>query len=219
MNEHLRMYDRLIGGQSAGWFEGKTALLLQWTSIICGSVLVILLCAYGYILWDKHAARRRVTVLERDALVKIMKPVMSALPGEEIVACSGRVDMINGKYPYALTQGSISSERAGSPLLMMQYIEYVRAFLISGIGLVRYNINMLLFTSQAFGVFKKKQSHGNRRLQDGYPGRSHGACHAAAQTYETDERAWTYYIHSQSDLQCQSTRDMESTAEAACWLA
>ncbi|UPK44442.1 glycosyltransferase family 2 protein [Paenibacillus pabuli] len=99
----------------------------------------------------------QATVLERDALVKIMKPVMDALPGEEIVACSGRVDMANGKCPYASTQGNTSSERAMSPLLVMQTIEYVRAFLISGIGLVRYNINMLLFTSQAFGVFKKNR--------------------------------------------------------------
>ncbi|MFE6077611.1 hypothetical protein ACFVQB_24395 [Paenibacillus sp. NPDC057886] len=59
MNEHLWMYARLIGWQSAGWFEGKAALLLQLTSIICGSALVLLLCAYGYILWDKHTARRR----------------------------------------------------------------------------------------------------------------------------------------------------------------
>ncbi|RAW12202.1 glycosyltransferase family 2 protein [Paenibacillus taichungensis] len=99
----------------------------------------------------------QATVLERDALVKIMKPVMSALPGEEIVACSGRVDMANGKYPFTSIQGITSSERALSPLLIMQYIEYVRAFLISGIGLVRYNINILLFTSQAFGVFKKNR--------------------------------------------------------------
>ncbi|WP_315794339.1 HEAT repeat domain-containing protein [Paenibacillus sp. BIC5C1] len=62
MNDHVRMNVHLIGGQNAGWFEGKTVLLLQLSSIICGSVLVLLLCAYGYILWDKHAARRRVVV-------------------------------------------------------------------------------------------------------------------------------------------------------------
>ncbi|UPK44441.1 HEAT repeat domain-containing protein [Paenibacillus pabuli] len=62
MNEHVWIYARLIGGQSAGWFEGKTALLLDLTSILVGSVLVLLLCAYGYIIWDKHAARRRSAV-------------------------------------------------------------------------------------------------------------------------------------------------------------
>ncbi|MDK8192974.1 hypothetical protein QP794_23070 [Paenibacillus sp. UMB7766-LJ446] len=48
---------------------------------------------------------------------------------------------------------------------------------------------------------RMQQDQGNRRFQDGYAGiRLNRACYAAIQTHETDERAWTYYIQSRSDL-------------------
>ncbi|MGN7415620.1 glycosyltransferase family 2 protein [Paenibacillus sp. SAF-068] len=97
------------------------------------------------------------TLLERDALLKIMKPVMDALPGEEVIACSGRVDLMfpgNKAHTEFMDNGT---GRTGSALYGMQTIEYVRAFLISGVGLVRYNINVLLFTAEVFGVFKKNR--------------------------------------------------------------
>ncbi|MGE6667491.1 glycosyltransferase family 2 protein [Paenibacillus xylanexedens] len=97
------------------------------------------------------------TVLERDALVKIMKPVMDALPGEEVVACSGRVDLIPPRNTDHTDLTDNSTRLMGSTLYVMQTIEYVRAFLIGGVGLVRYNINVLLFTAQVFGVFKKNR--------------------------------------------------------------
>lgn len=95
------------------------------------------------------------TVLERDALVKIMKPVMDALPGEEVVACSGRVDLMASRNTNQTDLTDNGARRTGSTLFVMQTIEYVRAFLISGVGLVRYNINVLLFTSEVFGIFKR----------------------------------------------------------------
>ncbi|WP_433750027.1 glycosyltransferase family 2 protein [Paenibacillus amylolyticus] len=97
------------------------------------------------------------TVLERDALVKIMKPVMDALPGEEVVACSGRVDLMAPRNTEHTDLTGNSARLTGSTLYVMQTIEYVRAFLIGGVGLVRYNINVLLFTAQVFGVFKKNR--------------------------------------------------------------
>lgn len=97
------------------------------------------------------------TVLERDALVKIMKPFMEALPGEEVVACSGRVDLMAPRNTNHTDLTDNSTRLSDSTLYVMQTIEYVRAFLISGVGLVRYNINVLLFTAQVFGVFKKNR--------------------------------------------------------------
>ncbi|WFR63316.1 glycosyltransferase family 2 protein [Paenibacillus amylolyticus] len=97
------------------------------------------------------------TFLERDALLKIMKPIMNALPGEEVVACSGRVDLMAPRNQAHLELTDTNTRRTGSILYVMQTIEYVRAFLIGGVGLVRYNINVLLFTAQAFGVFKKNR--------------------------------------------------------------
>lgn len=65
---------------------------------------------------------------------------------------------------------------------------------------------------------RMQQDQGNRRFQDAYAGiKSNRACYAAIQTHETDERAWTYYIQSRSDLLYQSTRDMELAANpCAC---
>lgn len=97
------------------------------------------------------------TVLERDALVKIMKPFMDALPGEEVVACSGRVDLMAPRNTNHTDLTYNSTRPTDSTLYVMQTIEYVRAFLIGGVGLVRYNINVLLFTSEVFGVFKKNR--------------------------------------------------------------
>lgn len=99
------------------------------------------------------------TMLDKYAFVKIMKPIMAALPGEEIIACGGRLELANSQK-VSCSSFHIQSEKPvadlpRSPLLMMQRIEYIRAFLISGLGLVRYNINTLLFTSEAFGLFKK----------------------------------------------------------------
>ncbi|WP_145325632.1 glycosyltransferase family 2 protein [Paenibacillus xylanexedens] len=115
------------------------------------------------------------TILERDALMKIMKPVMDALPGEEVVACSGRVDLTapnHTNHKNSADSTDHRTERMGRTLYVMQTIEYVRAFLISGVGLVRYNINVLLFTSEVFGVFKK-----NRVMEVGGYKRHHQAAH------------------------------------------
>lgn len=68
------------------------------------------------------------TFLERDALVKIMKPVMDALPGEEVVACSGRVDLMVPRNTAHAELTDNSTTPTGSTLYVMQSIEYVRAF-------------------------------------------------------------------------------------------
>ncbi|GGF61985.1 glycosyl transferase family 2 [Paenibacillus albidus] len=105
-------------------------------------------CQYPY-----FASLDGDTVLDTDAFIKVMKPVMDALPGEEIVATGGSVGIANGSY---VDSGYLSSDNvflSRKPLVIMQVIEYLRAFLMGRVGLSRFNL--LLIVSGAFGVFKK----------------------------------------------------------------
>lgn len=105
-------------------------------------------CQYPY-----FASLDGDTVLDTDAFIKVMKPVMDALPGEEIVATGGSVGIANGSY---VDSGHLSSDNvllSSKPLVIMQVIEYLRAFLMGRVGLSRFNL--LLIVSGAFGVFKK----------------------------------------------------------------
>lgn len=93
------------------------------------------------------------TVLDPDAFIKVVKPIMDARPGEEIVATGGSVGIANGSTVDSGYLNSASVRLSGKPLVVMQVVEYLRAFLMGRIGLSRYN--MLLLVSGAFGVFKK----------------------------------------------------------------
>lgn len=89
------------------------------------------------------------SVLEPDAFLKVMKPIIDS--NEEVIASGGSVRIANG---CKIQNGHIIkiglSER---PLVVMQIIEYLRAFLMGRIGLSRHNL--LLIISGAFGVFSK----------------------------------------------------------------
>ena len=110
------------------------------------------------------------------------------------------------------------ARRTGSTLFVMQTIEYVRAFLISGVGLVRYNINVLLFTSEVFGIFKK-----NRVLEVGGYKRDDQVAHMELvmrlQKHMKQIRERGRIIYSRSDLQGRSTRYMASAVQTAYRLA
>jgi len=93
------------------------------------------------------------TVLDVDAFLKIMKPIVEAKPGEEIVASGGSVGIANGSPVDRGHLGHDDIRLSDRPLVIMQVIEYLRAFLMGRIGLSR--LNMLLIVSGAFGVFRK----------------------------------------------------------------
>jgi cellulose synthase/poly-beta-1,6-N-acetylglucosamine synthase-like glycosyltransferase len=92
------------------------------------------------------------TVLDQDAFLKIMKPIVEAKPGEEIIACGGSVGIANGS---SVDRGYLGRNvrLSRNVLVVMQVIEYLRAFLMGRIGLSK--MNMLLIVSGAFGVFRK----------------------------------------------------------------
>jgi len=89
------------------------------------------------------------TVLDPDSFLKIMKPIVENAD-DEILATGGNVLIANGN---TVVQGQVKETKLSrNPLVVMQTIEYMRAFLTGRIGLSRENL--LLVISGAFGVFK-----------------------------------------------------------------
>lgn len=89
------------------------------------------------------------SVLEQDAFLKVMKPIIDS--NEEVIASGGSVRIANGCQ---IENGHILKVGLSNhPLVVMQIIEYLRAFLMGRIGLSRHNL--LLIISGAFGVFSK----------------------------------------------------------------
>ncbi|WP_409299867.1 glycosyltransferase family 2 protein [Peribacillus sp. SCS-155] len=90
------------------------------------------------------------SILENDAFIKVMKPILDS--DGEVIASGGSIRIANG---CEIRDGHIV--RVGisdKPLVIMQTIEYLRAFLMGRIGLSRHNL--LLIVSGAFGVFSKQ---------------------------------------------------------------
>ncbi|CAM4049543.1 glycosyltransferase [Geobacillus stearothermophilus] len=89
------------------------------------------------------------SVLERRAFLKVMKPMLES--DGEIIASGGSVHIANG---CRIERGEIVKVGLSRrPLVIMQTIEYLRAFLLGRLGLSRHNL--LLIVSGAFGVFFK----------------------------------------------------------------
>lgn len=89
------------------------------------------------------------SVLEQDAFLKVMKPIIES--NEEVIASGGSIRIANG----CRIEGGHVKEigLSTNPIVIMQIIEYLRAFLMGRIGLSRHNL--LLIVSGAFGVFSK----------------------------------------------------------------
>ncbi|WP_243450028.1 glycosyltransferase family 2 protein [Neobacillus terrae] len=89
------------------------------------------------------------SVLESDAFLKVMKPIIDS--NEDVIASGGSVRIANG---CDIRNGNILKiGLSDKPIVIMQIIEYLRAFLMGRIGLSRHNL--LLIISGAFGVFSK----------------------------------------------------------------
>jgi cellulose synthase/poly-beta-1,6-N-acetylglucosamine synthase-like glycosyltransferase len=89
------------------------------------------------------------SVLESDAFLKVMKPIIDS--NEEVIASGGSIRIANG---CEIENGNIINiGLSKNPLVIMQIIEYLRAFLMGRVGLSKHNL--LLIISGAFGVFSK----------------------------------------------------------------
>ncbi|KUP08848.1 glycosyl transferase [Bacillus coahuilensis p1.1.43] len=90
------------------------------------------------------------SVLERTAFLKVMKPIIES--DGDVIASGGSIRIANG---CEIDRGQIIKVGLSSvPLVVMQVVEYLRAFLMGRIGLSRHNL--LLIISGAFGVFSKR---------------------------------------------------------------
>lgn len=89
------------------------------------------------------------SMLEQDALLKAMKPIHAS--DGHIIGVGGSIRIANG---IKISRSKIEViEVPNKPLVIMQIIEYFRAFLIGRLGFSRFN--QLLIVSGAFGVFRK----------------------------------------------------------------
>lgn len=90
------------------------------------------------------------SVLERDAFLKVMKPIVDS--NGEVIVTGGSIRIANG---CEIVRGEVMKVHlAKQPIVIMQVIEYLRAFLMGRIGLSRHNL--LLIVSGAFGLFNKE---------------------------------------------------------------
>ncbi|ADI00741.1 glycosyltransferase family 2 protein [Salisediminibacterium selenitireducens] len=91
------------------------------------------------------------SILEKDALLKTMKPIIDS--NGEVTATGGTVRIANGCQIEKSVVQTITLPK--KPLEVMQIIEYFRGFLIGRLGFSR--TNMLMIVSGAFGVFEKSR--------------------------------------------------------------
>ncbi|OLS41078.1 glycosyl transferase [Bacillus sp. MRMR6] len=90
------------------------------------------------------------SIIERNAFLKVLKPIIES--DDEVIASGGSVRIANGCNIQSgeLVRVGLSNK----PIVIMQVIEYLRAFLTGRVGLSQNNL--LLIVSGAFGVFSKK---------------------------------------------------------------
>ncbi|HHW94499.1 MAG TPA: glycosyltransferase family 2 protein [Mogibacterium sp.] len=90
------------------------------------------------------------SILDEKSLLRVMKPII--MSNEEVIAAGGNVRIANGLDVH---WGSVyQKDLPDRPLILMQIIEYTRAFMMGRISLAKFNL--ILVISGAFSVFAKK---------------------------------------------------------------
>lgn len=88
------------------------------------------------------------SLLDESSLLRVMNP----LRRKEVIAAGGNVRIANGNN---IHMGSVFQTRLSDvAIVVMQVIEYFRAFLMGRIALSRFNLNLII--SGAFSVFQKE---------------------------------------------------------------
>lgn len=90
------------------------------------------------------------SILESTSLLRVMKPIVSS--NEEVIAAGGSVRIANGSDIQLGNVMNVSLSK--KTMVVMQVIEYLRAFLMGRIALSKFNL--VLIISGAFSVFSKK---------------------------------------------------------------
>ncbi|MCF6409757.1 glycosyltransferase family 2 protein [Pseudalkalibacillus salsuginis] len=90
------------------------------------------------------------SILNEKSLLRVMNPIVSS--NDEVIAVGGNVRIANGHH---VKLGSVfEANLSKNHLVVMQVIEYLRAFMMGRISLSKFNL--VLIISGAFSVFSKK---------------------------------------------------------------
>ena len=90
------------------------------------------------------------SILSRTSLLRVMQPIISS--DDKVIAAGGSVRIANGADVQLGTV--VNSVVPNNPFVIMQIIEYLRAFYMGRIALSKFNL--VLIISGAFSVFSKK---------------------------------------------------------------
>ncbi|WP_282173004.1 glycosyltransferase family 2 protein [Cytobacillus firmus] len=90
------------------------------------------------------------SILNEKSLLKVMNPIISS--DGEVIAAGGNVRIANGSIVHSGTVRK--TQLAKNSLVLMQVIEYLRAFMMGRISFSKYNL--VLIISGAFSVFSKE---------------------------------------------------------------
>ncbi|WP_058308635.1 glycosyltransferase family 2 protein [Gracilibacillus massiliensis] len=90
------------------------------------------------------------SLLDDKSLLRVMKPIN--MSNDQVVAAGGNVRIAND---FDIRLGAIYKfQLSKNPLIVMQIVEYLRAFMMGRIALSKYNL--ILIISGAFSVFSKE---------------------------------------------------------------
>lgn len=90
------------------------------------------------------------SILDKNSLVRVMQPIINS--NGKIIATGGSIQIANGQLE---DDGSLSNKGLSNrPLVVMQVLEYLRAFYIGRLALSK--LNVVLIVSGAFSIFTKK---------------------------------------------------------------
>lgn len=90
------------------------------------------------------------SILDNNSLLRVMRPIIES--DGKVAVAGGNVRIANGNDIHF---GAMVQKQLGNhPLVLMQIIEYLRAFMLGRIFLSRFN--MVLIVSGAFSIFNKR---------------------------------------------------------------
>lgn len=90
------------------------------------------------------------SMLDNQSLLKVMRPIIES--NGDVIAAGGSVRIANG---FDIQLGTVTkASLSKKPIVVMQTIEYLRAFLMGRVALSRFNLALII--SGAFSVFSKE---------------------------------------------------------------
>lgn len=90
------------------------------------------------------------SILDSNSLLRVMRPIIES--DGKVAVAGGNVRIANGNDIHLGTM--VQKQLGNHPLVLMQIIEYLRAFMLGRIFFSRFN--MVLIVSGAFSIFNKK---------------------------------------------------------------